>query len=145
MKIDLQKLMRSKTPFQRLLNLFLRGLFIYLFYSGILNWLYLVEIVPVNGEIFTELSLNWRSMVIFLAIVDISAAVGVWLQATWGIVIWIFRTFSLIIWSIAIDSSFDLSGLTMSIFVIAIALYIILKYSANVEMRTTVQRGLGLT
>ena len=145
MKINFQTLLRSKTPFQRMLSLFLRVLSIFLFCSGILNWSYLIEIIPYNGIIFSELAVNWKTLIIFLVIVDISAAVGLWLQATWGAVIWIFRTILLVFWSEVIDSTFDLSVLTLTIYVVTITIYFTLRYFANVEIRTTVQRGLGLS
>ena len=141
--IDFHKLMNSKIPFQRMLSLFFRVLFIYLFYSGILHWLYLVEFLPLNGQFFSEFSMNWKALVIFLATVDIFAAVGVWLQATWGIVIWVFRTATLIIWPLVIDSTFELSNLIIVLHIIFIVLYFILKYYAMIEIRTTVKRGLG--
>ena len=128
-----------------MLSLFLRGLSIYLFYSGILNWSYLIELIPYNGVIFSELAVNWKSLIIFLVIFDISAAVGVWLQATWGVVIWVFRTILLIFWSEVIDSTFDLSVLALTIYVVTITIYFTLRYFASVEIRTTVQRGLGLS
>ena len=101
--------------------------------------------MPYNGIIFSELALNWKSLIIFLVIVDISAAVGIWLQASWGVVIWIFRTILLIFWSEIIDSSFDLSVLTLTIYVVTITIYFALRYFANVEIRTTVHRGLGFS
>ena len=128
-----------------MISIFLRGLSIYFLYSGILNWSYLIELFPYNGVIFSDLTVNWQSLIIFLAIVDLSAAVGMWLQATWGVVIWVFRTLLLILWSKVIDSPFDLGVLTLAIYILTITIYFILRYFANVEIRTTVQRGLGLS
>ena len=142
MTTNFQKIMRSKIPFQRSLSLFFRGLFIYLFYSGIKHWLYLAEYLPLNDQIFSELSMSLKALVIFLAVADIFAAVGVWLQAIWGVVIWVFRTVLIIFWPFLIDSTFQLSFMAISIYIISIIMFIILKYNAVAEIQTTVKRGL---
>lgn len=39
-------------------------------------------------ETFSDLSLPWRSAAVTLLFVDVFAAVGLWIGATWGPVIW---------------------------------------------------------
>ena len=57
--------------------------------KGLYHWSWLCGIgVPAN-EGFEYHSIAWQTATVFFAVIDLVAAVGLWLAAAWGAVIWL--------------------------------------------------------
>ncbi len=41
------------------------------------------------SELYEDHSLGWQSATVFFAVIDLVAAVGLWLAAAWGAVVWL--------------------------------------------------------
>jgi uncharacterized membrane protein (DUF2068 family) len=55
---------------------------------GLLQWSELLGAVHLGAPDFFTLTLQVQALVLFFAVANLVAAVGLWLTATWGVVVW---------------------------------------------------------
>ncbi len=90
---DLIEPVRVKAPaggtWTEYLVLFLRVMAAVSLVKGLYHWAQICSIgVPAN-QAFEMQSMAWRSVTVFFAVIDLVAAVGLWLAAPWGAVVWL--------------------------------------------------------
>jgi hypothetical protein len=71
------------------LILFLRVMAAYALLKGLYHWSRVCGIAVDADDVFELHSIAWQSATIFFAVIDLVAAVGLWLAAAWGAVIWL--------------------------------------------------------
>jgi fatty acid desaturase len=79
----------------RRLVLFLRVMAAFSMLKGLYHWSRVVGI-GVGGDLFEYHSIAWQSATVFFAVIDLVAAVGLWLAAAWGAVIWLMAIASML-------------------------------------------------
>lgn len=57
--------------------------------KGLYHWSKVSGIGVEPGDLFENHSIAWQSATVFFAVIDLVAAVGLWLAAAWGAVIWL--------------------------------------------------------
>src|SRR5262249_60090281 len=80
---------RSIGRWTQRLVLFLRAMAVVSMIKGLYHWAQVCgigfgEVVP-----FETRSIAWQTATVFFAVIDLVAAVGLWLAAAWGAVIWL--------------------------------------------------------
>jgi hypothetical protein len=78
------------------LVIFLRVMAAVSMLKGLYHWSQVVGIMAARGEGFETHSIAWQSATVFFAVIDLVAAVGLWLAAAWGAVIWLTSIVSMI-------------------------------------------------
>ncbi len=73
----------------RRLVLFLRVMAGVSMLKGLYHWSRMVGIGVGSGDLFEYQSIAWQTATVFFAVIDLVAAVGLWLAAAWGAVIWL--------------------------------------------------------
>ncbi len=71
------------------LVLFLRLMAAVSLLKGLYHWAQVCGIGAAPDEGFLAHSMAWRAATVFFAILDLVAAVGLWLAAAWGAVVWL--------------------------------------------------------
>ena len=79
----------------RRLVLFLRVMAGISMLKGLYHWSRVVGI-GVGDELFEYHSIAWQTATVFFAVIDLVAAVGLWLAAAWGAVIWLMAVASML-------------------------------------------------
>ena len=79
----------------RRLILFLRVMAGFAMLKGLFHWSRLVGI-GMSGDLFEYHSIAWQAATVFFAVLDLVAAVGLWLAAAWGAVIWLMSVASML-------------------------------------------------
>jgi hypothetical protein len=79
----------------RRLVLFLRVMAGVSMIKGLYHWTEVCGIV--GGEPFEDHSVAWQTATVFFAVIDLVAAVGLWLAAAWGAVIWLTSAASMMV------------------------------------------------
>jgi hypothetical protein len=79
----------------RRLVLFLRVMAGLSMLKGLYHW---GRVVGIGGgnELFEYHSIAWQTATVFFAVIDLVAAVGLWLAAAWGAVIWLMSIASML-------------------------------------------------
>ena len=75
--------------------LFLRVMAGFAMLKGIFHWSRLLGI-GTGGDLFEYHSIAWQTATVFFAVLDLVAAVGLWLAAAWGAVIWLMSIASML-------------------------------------------------
>ncbi len=77
------------------LVLFLRAMAVLSLFKGLYHWALVCGIGtgPDNG--FEAHSMPWQTATVFFAVIDLVAAVGLWLTAAWGAVVWLTAVLSM--------------------------------------------------
>jgi fatty acid desaturase len=73
----------------RRLVLFLRIMAGISMIKGLYHWAQVCGIGFGPTELFENNSIAWQTATVFFAVIDLVAAVGLWLAAAWGAVIWL--------------------------------------------------------
>jgi len=68
---------------------FLRGMAVLSMCKGLFHWAVVLGIGDSLENNFTLHSLPWQTATVFFAVIDLVAAVGLWLAAVWGAVVWL--------------------------------------------------------
>ena len=83
------------TPWTRRLILFLRIMAGVAMLKGIYHWSLVLGVGDGSGSTFEAASMAWQAATIFFAVIDLVAAVGLWLAAAWGGVVWLTSAISM--------------------------------------------------
>jgi hypothetical protein len=87
---------RAAMPWTSRLVLFLRVMAALSLIKGLYHWAQVIGLFIPAGEGFETQSVAWQSSTVFFAVIDLVAAVGLWLAAAWGAVIWLTAVVSMI-------------------------------------------------
>jgi len=80
----------------RRLVLFLRVMAGVSIVKGLYHWGRVCGIGAGSGDLFEYHSIAWQTATVFFAVIDLVAAVGLWLAAAWGAVIWLMSIASML-------------------------------------------------
>jgi len=92
--------------------------------KGLYHWARVCGIGIGHDQPFELHSIAWQSATVFFAVIDLVAAVGLWLAAAWGAVIWLMSIASMLALEIFFPQVFGGGLLTVLIEVALIAIYL---------------------
>ena len=111
-------------PYALALDVYLRGVAAILLLLGLRQWLYIAGVFQDDGWSFETMSTQWRFVTIHLAVVDLVAAVGLWMRVAWGNVIWIYVALFEIAMHTVFAETFGLNLFVVSFHVIALLIFV---------------------
>jgi hypothetical protein len=79
----------------RRLVLFLRIMATVSLIKGLHHWSLVLGIGDGDGSTFEQAGTPWQAATVFFAVIDLVAAVGIWLAAAWGGVVWLTAAISM--------------------------------------------------
>jgi fatty acid desaturase len=97
---------RSIGRWTRRLVLFLRVMAGVSILKGLYHWSRVCGIGVDASDAFQYHSIAWQAATIFFAVIDLVAAVGLWLAAAWGAVIWLTAVASMLALEVLFPSVF---------------------------------------
>jgi len=74
---------------------FLRAMAAVSILKGLYHWSAIVGIGDGPGSTFEASPVSWQAATVFFAVIDLVAAVGLWLAAAWGGVVWLTSAISM--------------------------------------------------
>src|SRR5512140_615359 len=101
--------------------------------KGLYHW---AEVCGIGiGETlpFENHSIAWQTATVFFAVIDLVAAVGLWLAAAWGAVIWLTAVASMLAVEIFFPQVFGSGFLTVAVEGALLALYLFLALKSAQE------------
>jgi hypothetical protein len=119
---------------QRLVH-FLRAMAVIAMLSGLRYWASICgfAFVPEGG--FEAQPTAWQTATVFFAVIDLVAAVGLWLAAPWGAVVWLTATVSMIVVEVFFPQVYDDMLIVMLFDFPAIVAYLVLAVLAAREQQ----------
>jgi len=97
--------------------------------KGLYHWSRVIGIGVADSDLFVLHSIAWQAATVFFAVIDLVAAVGLWLAAAWGAVIWLTAVASMLAVDIFFPQVFE-GGMLVSLgeaALLAIYLWLALK------------------
>jgi Family of unknown function (DUF6163) len=79
----------SEARWTRWLILYVRALAVLSMLKGLYHWSLVVGVGDPGDSTFELAPMSWKAATVFFAIIDLVAAVGLWLAAAWGGVVWL--------------------------------------------------------
>jgi hypothetical protein len=73
----------------RRLVLFLRVMAVLSMAKGLYHWGQVTGFVGTEDEAFENQALAWQTATVYFAVIELVAAVGLWLATPWGAVVWL--------------------------------------------------------
>ena len=117
----------------RRLVLFLRVMAGLSMAKGLYHWARVCGIGVAADNVFEYHSIAWQVATVFFAVIDLVAAVGLWLAAAWGAVIWLMAIASMLAVEIFFPQVFGASLVTGLLEGGLLALYLLLALKAAQE------------
>jgi Family of unknown function (DUF6163) len=116
----------------RRLVLFLRVMAGVSMLKGLFHWSRVIGI-GVGDELFETHSIAWQTATVFFAVIDLVAAVGLWLAAAWGAVIWLMSIASMLAVEIFFPQVFGGGVLSLVLEIALLGLYLWLALKSAQE------------
>jgi uncharacterized membrane protein (DUF2068 family) len=99
-------------PWTRRLVVFLRVMAGVSMLKGLYHWSRVCGIGVSDADLFQYQPIAWQIATVFFAVIDLVAAVGLWLAAAWGAVIWLMAVASMLAIEIFFPQVFGVGLLT---------------------------------
>ncbi|MFG1419605.1 DUF6163 family protein [Xanthobacter sp. V0B-10] len=112
------------SPWRRRLFLFLRGVAVFLLIEGVTHWVVILGIGEGVPSWFEQLPVAAQGAVIWAAIIDPIAGVGLWLRAGWAVVLWLIATLTQ-----AVLAAWAPSGMTPLLLFTLVELGLVVAYA----------------
>lgn len=110
-----------------LLTWFMRLLAILWIIKGLSAWAVILGLWSPIGA-FEARSTGYQATIIYFAVIDLVAAVGLWMASTWGGVMWLLAVMSHLILAVFFPRIVSAGVVTMSFFICLIASYLAVSW-----------------
>jgi hypothetical protein len=100
--------------------------------KGLSSWAVILGIWTPVGQ-FEARSMGYQTTIIYFALIDLVAAVGLWMASTWGGIMWLLAVMSHLILAAFFPTIVASSLLTILFFLALIAIYIAVSWLAAQE------------
>jgi hypothetical protein len=114
------------------LVLFLRVMAIASLFKGLYHWAAVCGFIGEEGG-FEAHSQAWQATTVFFSVIDLVAAVGLWLVAPWGAVVWLTSTVTMIMIQLFFDQVYGTDVIIVAACLLAILGYLVLSLLAARE------------
>ena len=101
------------------LVLFLRAMAIVSLVKGLYHWAQITGFVGTEDDLFEAQSLAWQTSTVYFAVIELVAAVGLWLATPWGAVLWLTTVVSVAVIELMFPSIYG-GGIIMVLIEIAV-------------------------
>lgn len=109
-----------------ILVVFMRLVAVIWVFQGLLQW---GAVLLPQEQLFDTVAPIWGAAVIFFAVLDLVAAVGLWLATPWGGVLWLFSALAQIFVALVVQNFFSM--IWISVDIVLIVLYFGLTWLAG--------------
>ncbi|MFC0282970.1 DUF6163 family protein [Camelimonas abortus] len=113
----------------RILTWFLRLMAVLWMMMGLLAWADILGVIP-SPVPFEDRSLGAQAASTYFAVLNLVAAVGLWLTSTWGGIMWLLALMSHLILAIFLPGAVASGALTVVLFTLLAALYLVFSWLA---------------
>ena len=132
-KIRMSGAQRNPVRWSWTLLWFMRLLAALWMFLGVLLWMGILQVTPFRSILLDQMPLGDASMIVFFAVINLVAAVGLWLAAPWGGVLWLVAALALVAQSILHPLNFKDEAMTDGFYVLLILIYFCLSFLAARE------------
>lgn len=122
----------QRVQWERVLVWFMRILALLWIAKGLSAWALILG-VGFPTPLFEARSLGFQATTIYFAVMDLVAAIGVWLTSTWGGVMWLLAVTSHLILAVFFPAIVPSNAASISVFLAFMILYLVISWLAANE------------
>jgi hypothetical protein len=115
------------------LVLFLRIMAVVSVAKGLYHWAQVTGFVGGEDDAFENQSMAWQSATIYFAVIELVAAVGLWLATPWGAVVWLTTVVSMAVIELMFPAIYGGSIAIVGVEAFMLAAYLALAWMAARE------------
>jgi len=124
---------KRTTPWTRRLVLFLRVMALLSIAKGLYHWAQVTGFVGGEDEAFENQPMAWQAATVYFAVIELVAAVGLWLATPWGAVVWLTTVVSMAVIELMFPGIYGGSLLVVAGEVLMLGAYLALAWMAARE------------
>ena len=110
---------------------FLRTLAVGWLLQGLVAWSVIIGADPAVAKPFENQRMSFQAITIYFSVVDLLAAVGMWLLAPWGAVVWLIATISRLVLGVVFPAVHQLTVVEGVAFVVCIITFMGLSWLSH--------------
>jgi hypothetical protein len=123
----------GETTWTTRLVMFLRAMAVIAMIMGLYNWAQITGFLSGQDGAFEVQTMQWQAATIYFAVIELVAAVGLWLATPWGAVVWLTTIVSLAVVEIMFPTIYGGHFLVVLFAAILLAAYLALAWMAARE------------
>jgi hypothetical protein len=117
----------------RRLVLFLRVMAVVSILKGLYHWAQVTGFIGGDEEAFENQAMAWQAATVYFAVIELVAAVGLWLATPWGAVVWLTTVVSMAVIELMFPGIYGGSLMVVAFEAIMLATYLVLAWMAARE------------
>lgn len=117
----------------RRLVLFLRVMAMLSILKGLYHWAQVTGFVGSEDDVFENQSMAWQAATVYFAVIELVAAVGLWLATPWGAVVWLTTVVSMAVIELMFPGIYGGSLVVVAVEAAMLAAYLALAWMAARE------------
>ena len=117
----------------RRLVLFLRFMAMLSIIKGLYHWAQVTGFTGGEDEAFENQTMAWQAATVYFAVIELVAAVGLWLATPWGAVVWLTTVVSMAVIELMFPGIYGGSLVVVGIEAFMLAAYLVLAWMAARE------------
>jgi hypothetical protein len=115
------------------LVLFLRIMALVSIVKGLYHWSQVTGFIGGEEEAFENQPMAWQAATVYFAVIELVAAVGLWLATPWGAVVWLTTVVSMAVIELMFPGIYGGSLLVVALEALMLAAYLALAWMAARE------------
>jgi hypothetical protein len=123
----------DENAWTRRLVIFLRIMAVVSIAKGLYHWAQVTGFVGGEEEAFENQSMAWQASTIYFAVIELVAAVGLWLATPWGAVVWLTTVVSMAVIELMFPGIYGGSLIVVGVEAFMLAAYLALAWMAARE------------
>jgi hypothetical protein len=117
----------------RRLVFFLRIMAVVSVVKGLYHWAQVTGFIGGEEEAFENQSLAWQASTVYFAVIELVAAVGLWLATPWGAVVWLITVVSMTVIELMFPAIYGGSLVVVAAEASMLSVYLVLAWMAARE------------
>jgi hypothetical protein len=131
--ISSERIETGDNVWTRRLVLFLRIMAVVSVVKGLYHWAQVTGFVGGEDEAFENQSLAWQASTVYFAVIELVAAVGLWLATPWGAVVWLITVVSMTVIELMFPAVYGGSLAIVTAEALILTAYLVLAWMAARE------------
>ena len=123
----------DENAWTRRLVLFLRIMAVLSIVKGLYHWAQVTGFVGGDEEAFENQPMAWQAATVYFAVIELVAAVGLWLATPWGAVVWLTTVVSMAVIELMFPGIYGGSLLVVAAEAVMLSAYLALAWMAARE------------
>jgi uncharacterized membrane protein len=128
-----ERIASDENVWTRRLVLFLRIMAVIAVIKGLYHWAQVTGFIGGEEDAFENQPMPWQTATVYFAVIELVAAVGLWLATPWGAVVWLTTVVSMAVIELMFPGIYGGSLLVVAVEALMLGAYLALAWMAARE------------